>query len=368
VTEVDARSDLYSVGVMLYQMMTRKLPFSAHTPLGVVLMHLNEKPRPPSELAQVDPRLEAICLRAMSKDPNDRYATARDMRAALLLSDVAPESLPIAPSSKRKLALVVEQSVVTQTATTMAAPTPPVPPMRPPMSSAKEILAMEVPKRSMTPLLLVLLVVAIGGGGTYYMVRRSAQRAAAIDPPAPTVSLGTPSGTLAPVVPSGAVIKAPLASASTAASASAMASASASAATSASVGPIPPRPTDTGVAVSATASASVAPPPPGPPSPLHVVLGAVSAEHLNVATLTGALPVARFERCYREGVGANAKPPVGFAKLHIVMTSTSTEASFSGPQELATIGACVVAAANRMNIDVPSGGATADADLTFKTD
>ena len=159
-------------------------------------------------------------------------------------------------------------------------------------------------------------------------------------------------------------------SASAVTSASASASASASGATSAAA------PATTGVAVapptvidsgsSAPAASSNAPQ--GPPSPLHVVVGAVSAEHLNVATLTGALPVSRFERCYRDGVAPGAKAPIGGAKLHISMNATSIEASFAGPPELASIGGCVVNAANRMAIDVPPGGATADIDLGFKSD
>ncbi len=63
-----------------------------------------------------------------------------------------------------------------------------------------------------------------------------------------------------------------------------------------------------------------------------------------------------------------SKVPVGSAKLHITMTISSTEATFAGPPELAGIGTCIVGAANKIAIDIPSGGATADVDLTFKTD
>src|SRR3984885_6440671 len=66
--ELDLRSDLYSVGVILYQMLTGKLPFQADTPIATLIKHMVEAPRPPSALSpDVRPELEAICLRVMSK-------------------------------------------------------------------------------------------------------------------------------------------------------------------------------------------------------------------------------------------------------------------------------------------------------------
>ncbi len=81
---LDARSDLYSLGVILYQLLTRQLPFEDKSPVHLAMRHVDTKPAPPSSLvAEVDPRLEAICLRALSKKPADRYADAREMRADL---------------------------------------------------------------------------------------------------------------------------------------------------------------------------------------------------------------------------------------------------------------------------------------------
>jgi serine/threonine protein kinase len=82
--ELDARSDIYSLGVILYQMLTRRLPFEDKSPIQLAMMHVNRKPMPPSEIVPgVDPRLEAICLKALSKAPADRYPGAREMRAEL---------------------------------------------------------------------------------------------------------------------------------------------------------------------------------------------------------------------------------------------------------------------------------------------
>jgi serine/threonine protein kinase len=80
---VDGRSDLYSVGVVLYRMLAGRAPFISDSALGVALQHVTDEPPPPSRFADVHPGLEAICLRALAKRPADRFQTAREMRRAL---------------------------------------------------------------------------------------------------------------------------------------------------------------------------------------------------------------------------------------------------------------------------------------------
>jgi serine/threonine protein kinase len=81
---LDSRSDLYSTGVILFQLLTGRVPFEAESALGVVLKHVTEEPPRPSSInPAIDPRLEAICLRAMKKPRDARYQTARAMRAEL---------------------------------------------------------------------------------------------------------------------------------------------------------------------------------------------------------------------------------------------------------------------------------------------
>jgi eukaryotic-like serine/threonine-protein kinase len=81
---LDARSDLYAVGVMLYQVLTMCLPFEAASAVGLLLKHVHEKPPAPSTVSSaVHPGLEVVCLKAMSKQRRDRYPNAREMRAAL---------------------------------------------------------------------------------------------------------------------------------------------------------------------------------------------------------------------------------------------------------------------------------------------
>ena len=81
---LDARSDLYSVGIILYQLLVGRVPFTAENMLGVVLKQVTDEPVPPSQVRPgVNPRLEAICLRALKKNRDERYQTAKEMRRDL---------------------------------------------------------------------------------------------------------------------------------------------------------------------------------------------------------------------------------------------------------------------------------------------
>jgi eukaryotic-like serine/threonine-protein kinase len=78
---VDARSDLYSTGCLLYELLTGRPPFTGDSPVAIAYQHVKEDPVPPSQVdPEVPPWADAIVLKAMQKDPGDRYQSAGEMR------------------------------------------------------------------------------------------------------------------------------------------------------------------------------------------------------------------------------------------------------------------------------------------------
>ena len=82
--QVDARSDLYSTGCLLFELLTGRPPFVGDSPVSVAYQHVREQPVPPSSIdPEVPPALDAITLKALEKDRNQRYQNADEMRADL---------------------------------------------------------------------------------------------------------------------------------------------------------------------------------------------------------------------------------------------------------------------------------------------
>ncbi|MET7901606.1 Stk1 family PASTA domain-containing Ser/Thr kinase [Streptomyces sp. NPDC005355] len=94
---VDARSDLYSTGCLLYELLTVRPPFVGDSPVAVAYQHVREEPQPPSTYdPEITPEMDAIVLRALVKDPDYRYQSADEMRADI---EAALEGQPVAATA-----------------------------------------------------------------------------------------------------------------------------------------------------------------------------------------------------------------------------------------------------------------------------
>ncbi len=81
---VDPRSDLYSLGIVMYELLTGAAPFTGDSPVEIAMKHISSTPPPPSEVREGVPReLDLVVMRALAKDPDDRYADAAEMDADL---------------------------------------------------------------------------------------------------------------------------------------------------------------------------------------------------------------------------------------------------------------------------------------------
>ncbi|HRG94871.1 MAG TPA: serine/threonine-protein kinase [Polyangiaceae bacterium] len=332
---LDARSDLYSMGIVLFQMLTGRVPFTGDTPLGVVVKQVTDPPpRPSSIRPEVDPRLEEICLRALEKRPEDRFQSAGEMRAALLGVVDPSQSLPLTRAATESSRGVSSGTLHASSAASSAASSPASSPdgdlgTRATVPHTSPVVVEGPPKRKPRSRALVLLLVLLGGllvGGGLFLVPRVLGEGPTA--PVASASASTSASATASVLAS-SIAEPPSAAPPTSAPTSApppTASASPPGPTSAPTNATKPTPSHVAAAASAKptpstsappASAST-PPPEAPEAPINterafVRLGAVSAgatvQPLVASFMTRALP--SLSGCYRNALRAANKPAGG---------------------------------------------------------
>ena len=176
-TAVDQRSDLYSVGIVLYELLTGTVPFSGDSPVEIAMKHLSSKPPlPSSRRADIAHDLDLVVMRALAKDPDDRYQDAEEMDADL--ARVARGGAVSGQTNEAATAIIQAPSAM-PTAITQARSVQERPPGYTPAPVYYDYDESPRRRRAIWPWLLVLLLlVGAGIAGVYLYDRVQAQLSA----------------------------------------------------------------------------------------------------------------------------------------------------------------------------------------------
>jgi tRNA A-37 threonylcarbamoyl transferase component Bud32 len=387
--KLDARSDLYSVGVILFEMLSGRVPFDAENAIGVVLKHITEAPPSLAELApEADARLVAICGRAMRKGRDERYQSAREMRLELRAAlDGAPALTPPPAGTQSRPASAVPMDP--GFAPTIALPAPGRTGAGEDGASKATLVGTTsavdgLPRRRRAALAVVVAGLAMAAGlAGVWIVRGHKAPGAASAAQAPT---GVPETTLSAEAPPGGSLP-PLEMGSThpgtargpsaggvaaahpshsgaahAAPSSAASVASAAPSLSPAMAPLPsatpvPTPPPTPSSPTAVAASSAAPPeavaapdstvsppvapssvapPPAPPAEAdpsfeperaYVEVGLINTQGVRERAIRGALHGAGLAACYRRALHAHGARAVGTATLNLSIDDTGVARS-----------------------------------------
>jgi serine/threonine-protein kinase len=176
---VTASSDLYSVGIVLYEMLTGKVPFTGDSAIEIAMKHLNDAPKPPSKIRQEIPDdLDQVVLRALAKNPEDRYQSAEEFSEDLHRVEaglpLAPETADAATALLTGAAIPLagdsgSTEVLGATAVTRPQGASPQTPRRPPPYGPGYYDEPPRKRRRWVPWLIVALLLAAAGVAGWYV-------------------------------------------------------------------------------------------------------------------------------------------------------------------------------------------------------
>ncbi len=126
------QSDLYALGVAVFEMLTGELPFSGDDPMEIAMKHVSDPPPAPSQFNKmIPPAVDAVVLRCLEKEPAARYQTGKEFSEALWRAATGWQPSSVQETARHPSMIVVPQKVDNRL---QASPLPPVPPERPPLS------------------------------------------------------------------------------------------------------------------------------------------------------------------------------------------------------------------------------------------
>ena len=170
---VDARSDIYSAGCLLYELLVGRPPFIGESPVSVAYQHVREAPVPPSQLDPViTPDIDAVTLKALAKDAADRYQSAREMKADIarvLAGQQATAVVPRVPVDATAATRAIPAAAVGALGATRVAGPPVSPPVEPVPAYAGEPPDDEEERKSRVGLAIGITaaIIAVLGIGAY---------------------------------------------------------------------------------------------------------------------------------------------------------------------------------------------------------